>query len=100
LADKEETITLAQYQKAYRDKRLREAKLGFKANLAAYVIVNAVLITINMLAVPDFPWFLFPLVGWGIGITMHYNFGVRNVERALDEEQAEIEKLATEAAAR
>jgi hypothetical protein len=54
-----------------------QAKKGFRINLTAYAIVNSVLVTINMLTVPQFPWFLFPLCGWGFGLTMHYNFGVR-----------------------
>lgn len=67
---------------------------GFMANLAAYVIVNAALITLNLLLVPTFYWFVFPLVGWGIGLTMHYNYGVRKLDRSLTEEQAKIEHLA------
>jgi hypothetical protein len=54
-----------------------QAKKGFKINLTAYAVVNSMLVTINMLTVPQFPWFLFPLLGWGFGLTMHYNFGVR-----------------------
>jgi hypothetical protein len=54
-----------------------DAKKGFKINLTAYAVVNSVLITINMLTLPLFPWFLFPLFGWGFGVTMHYIFGVR-----------------------
>jgi hypothetical protein len=44
-------ITLAQYQKANREIRQKDAKKGFMANLAAYIIVNSVLITINALLV-------------------------------------------------
>ncbi len=56
---------------------INQAKKGLKVNLAAYAVVNSMLFTINMLTVPQFPWFLFPLCGWGFGITMLYNFGIR-----------------------
>ncbi len=56
-----------------------QAKKGFRINLTAYAVVNSLLVTINMLTVPQFPWFLFPLCGWGFGLTMHYIFGVREL---------------------
>jgi hypothetical protein len=28
------------------------------------------------MVVPRFLWFYFPLIGWGIGLAMHYLFGV------------------------
>ena len=48
-----------------------QAKKGFKINLAVYTVVNSMLVTINMLTNPQFPWFLFPLCGWGVGVSMH-----------------------------
>ena len=54
-------------------KKRVEAKRGFYTHLAVYVCVNILLIIIW--AVPaggGFPWFIFPLVGWGIGIIAHF----------------------------
>jgi hypothetical protein len=68
-----------------------QAKKGFKINLTAYAIVNSVLVTINMLTVPQFPWFLFPLCGWGFGLTMHYNFGVRLLGKQVKTQKQTIE---------
>ena len=59
----------------------QEAKKGFKISIAAYAAVNSLLVTINMLTVPSFPWFLFPLCGWGFGLSMFYTFGVRRLSR-------------------
>jgi hypothetical protein len=52
--------------------RARE-KIGFYAHLSVYVIVNIVLFSIWYLTLgPNgFPWFAFPLIGWGIGVTAH-----------------------------
>ncbi len=66
---------------------LKEAKKGLKINLAAYTVVNSMLVTINMLTVPQFPWFLFPMCGWGFGISMLYVFGVRRLSKQAKAEQ-------------
>lgn len=69
-------ITQTKNEQTRLEKQAYEAKKGFKINITAYAVVNSMLVTINMLTVPQFPWFLFPLCGWGFGVTMHYIFGV------------------------
>jgi len=69
-------ITQTKNEQNHLEKQAIEAKKGFKINLTAYAVVNSMLVTINMLTVPQFPWFLFPICGWGFGLTMHYFFGV------------------------
>jgi len=56
------------YQAA--QKRVREMR-GFYVHLAVYVLVNALLFTINMLGSPETLWFIFPLGGWGIAVAIH-----------------------------
>lgn len=70
-------ITQTKIEQSPLEKQAYEAKKGFKINLTAYAAVNSMLVTINLLTVPQFPWFLFPMCGWGFGVTMHYIFGVR-----------------------
>ncbi len=41
---------------------------GFFFHLSAYVLVNAILIAVNLLFTPQRLWFIWPLLGWGIGI--------------------------------
>jgi hypothetical protein len=89
-------ITLAQYQKVNRELRNKEAKTGFMANFVAYIIFNTVLVTVNFLLVPVFPWAIFPLLGWGFGVTMHYTFGVKRLANSLTVEEDKIEGLANE----
>ncbi len=58
-----------------RKARLRaEAKLGFYIHLAVYAGVNTMLILIWFFTGGPsvFPWFVFPLVFWGIGLLAHY----------------------------
>lgn len=67
-----------QYQAAYRqaERRVR-AKLGFYWHLAAYVLVNGLLIVIYLITGPvpgfySYPWFIWPMFGWGIGLLFHF----------------------------
>ncbi len=83
-----------------RDARLwMEAKkrAGFKSHLISFMLVNALLWVIWWFTVPDIsqgrqiPWPLWPLIGWGIGLTFHYVFtylvrhdGQRAIEREYE----------------
>ena len=52
-------------------KRRVQAKTGLGIHLAIYAIVNAGLVGIWALSGAHYPWFVFPLFGWGIGIVAH-----------------------------
>lgn len=64
---------------------LEREKRGFRIHRTVYMVVIPVLATINILVVPEFLWFFFPLAGWGFGLTMHYVFGVRRLEKMNSE---------------
>jgi 2TM domain len=51
-------------------KRVEEIK-GFYGNLTAYIIVNACLLILNLVTSPEYLWFFWPLLGWGIGVLFH-----------------------------
>ena len=70
-------ISVMETQKEYiRDKRYEKAKervqaiKGFYGNLLAYCIVIPFLSYLNY-QTTTFPWILFPVLGWGFGLTMH-----------------------------
>ena len=56
------------YQKA---KKKVEARLGSKAHLTVYLVVNAILVGVNLINSPEYLWFIWPLMGWGIAIFWH-----------------------------
>ncbi len=87
-------IPLGDYQKAYREMRIEEEKKGFIIHLIVYGLINAGLITLNLLVVPKVIWFFWPLLGWGIGITAHYFNGVRWIEKELKKKEAVAESRA------
>lgn len=51
--------------------RRADAKLAFRSHLMAFVVVNAGLIAINLVTSPDYLWFVWPLMGWGVGLVAH-----------------------------
>ncbi|HXX35933.1 MAG TPA: 2TM domain-containing protein [Thermodesulfobacteriota bacterium] len=56
------------YQRA---RKRVEAKIGFYIHLAVYIGVNILLIIINLLTSPQYLWFIWPVIGWGVGIFLH-----------------------------
>ncbi len=54
-----------------------QKKQAFRAHLTAFVLVNALLFVIWLVSAITagggawFPWFIFPLFGWGIGLAFH-----------------------------
>ena len=57
-----------QYYKA--QKKVEEIK-GFYANLFSYVIIITVLAILNLSTSPEHWWFLYPAMGWGLGVAAH-----------------------------
>ena len=74
------------------EKRVEE-KLGFYIHLATYILVNGLLIAINLSTAPGTYWFIWPLIGWGIGVLFHglrvlvFGSGSAFRERMIDAER-------------
>ncbi len=51
-------------------KRVEEIK-GFYFHLISYILVNTVLVVINLLMSPEYLWFIWPILGWGVGLIIH-----------------------------
>ena len=92
-----EEASLEGYKKAYRGVVSEEEKRVFLIHLVVYVLVNAMLIAINFIYSPEAIWFFYPLIGWGIGISIHYLSGVRWIQKELEEKEAKAEYKAREA---
>lgn len=56
------------YEKA--TKRVKELK-GFYGNLISYCVFIPFLIVINLWTTPNYYWFLWALLGWGVGVVSH-----------------------------
>jgi hypothetical protein len=93
-------LTTEQYLEAEFDYTLAESRRGFKIHAAVYAIVMTGLIALNALLIAftdaNFPWVIFPFVGWGIGLTFHYIYGFRRAGGEIRTRQAKIEDYAKE----
>lgn len=75
------------YDRAF--KRVKELK-DFYGNLISYCLVIPFLIFINLKTVPEYQWFWWPMLGWGIGVASHalQVFGI-----GRDWEEKQIRKI-------
>lgn len=101
--DVEMTEELSDQEARRRAERRVEAILGFKQHAMAYCLVNGVIFIIWLVVALSggtwFPWFIFPLLGWGIGLGINawvvYGGGgyEQRHERMV---QAEMDKIRSE----
>jgi 2TM domain len=84
-------ITLAAYKQAEAELRIEEGRISFLVHACIYVLVNALLIVLNLLVVPEYLWFFYPLIAWGIGLSLHYLYEVRWVHRMIEDREAKME---------
>jgi hypothetical protein len=82
-------------EEIYHQARKRvEEKKGFFTHLAVYIVVNIMLVLIWAFATSGgYPWFIWALGGWGIGLLFHF-LGVFVFSKRTDWERREIEKEA------
>ncbi len=64
----------------------RRALRGFGLHLAGYFVVMTGLVAVNLLTMPETPWFVWPGVGWGGVLAVHaaYAMGLFGVSDACD----------------
>lgn len=55
----------------YRAQKKVEEIKGFYGHLVSYIVVNAGLLTLNLVTSPQELWFFWPLLGWGVGLFFH-----------------------------
>ena len=65
----------------------RANKASFYRHLIIYCVVNVFLFILNTSTTPDHLWFYWPLLGWGIGLSMHAlsAFGPSGLSGGTDE---------------
>lgn len=62
------TETESAYFKA--QKRVEDIK-GFYGNLWSFIVICGGLAGLNLVTYPQYWWFLYPTIGWGIGVAIH-----------------------------
>lgn len=68
--------TESEYRRRRRERSLRRHRKAFRIHATVFVAVQALLIAIWALEWrldgTSYPWFLYPLLGWGIGLAAHW----------------------------
>jgi len=80
------------YKPTYRPVVLKNERNGFFAHLIIYIIVNIFLTTLNLTSDPDVIWFVYPLIGWGIGLIAHFVFVVVRPKKSLRQNEGKAER--------
>ena len=80
-------------EERYQDaKKHVQKQKEFWVHLAVFVIVNAILITLNLAKTPDKLWFHWVLMGWGAGLLLN-GFQVFGGGYAKDWETRKVQEL-------
>lgn len=89
------------YQKA--KKQVEEIK-GFYVHLMVYIVVMCVLVFINLKYTPEHLWFVYSMLGWGLGLFFHAvkvfnwfpfmskNWEEKKLQQYMDEEKNKSNK--------
>ena len=51
-------------------KRVQQIK-EFYSHLLVYMIIIPILVVINLKYTPNYHWFWFSMIGWGVGLALH-----------------------------
>ena len=65
---------------------------GFRTHLIVYVAANVLLVVLNLAGSADKLWFIWPLLGWGVGLLGHAYL----VMQASKRDQPLLPQLATD----
>lgn len=71
-------------------KHVKEKK-DFFIHLLTYIVVNTSIFLVWMISGGGYPWFIWPLFGWGIGLIFHF-LSVWVFERQTNWERREIDR--------
>ena len=62
----------AEDQRRRRERFARGQRQAFRIHATVFVAVQVLLVVVWALAGAGYPWFLFALAGWGVGLAAHY----------------------------
>lgn len=51
-------------------KKVKEIR-GFYEHLTVYVLCNPIAIVVNLMTCPEYLWFIWSVLGWGVAIILH-----------------------------
>ncbi|MEM5828014.1 MAG: 2TM domain-containing protein [Candidatus Aenigmatarchaeota archaeon] len=87
------SISLEEYKRVFREVYIEKEKQGFEYHAISYITVNIFLILFNLYFTPQYIWFYYPLIFWGIGLIFHYIGVARAINSVIELERKAEEKL-------
>ena len=73
-----------------------KARRGFYVHLTAYLVVNAFLVFIWYMSGTGYPWFLWVMAGWGIGLVSNavavFSGGKASQQEAIKKEYEKLKQ--------
>jgi len=87
-------VTLEDYKRVDRQLERKRARRGFTIHAIVYGVVMTGLIILSVTLGDVFSWAGLPLAWWGVGLTLHYLYWVRWVDKTISGRQAQIEQRA------
>ena len=84
---------LEEYKRVRRQVELDESRMAFKYHATAYITANVIFVLLNLLTYRGEVWFVYPLVGWGVGLLSHYLFGVKFFDKWWQKQERKIAEL-------
>ncbi|MGI8648816.1 MAG: 2TM domain-containing protein [Rubrobacter sp.] len=88
-----ENITLDEYRRAAREVGVEVVAESFRVHVII-VVVNVVLAILNFLLLPEFIFFYYATIGWGVGLLVQYFMGYRRRQEIVEKRLDRVEKLA------
>lgn len=75
-----------------RERILARRRAGFFSHLWSFIGVQLFLLALNLLTSPGRPWFLFPLLGWGLGLFFAARHGLSKTvsDHAVSREMSRV----------
>ncbi len=59
-------------EKLEQAKKSVEEKIGFYIHLTIYILISIFLVVVNKSTSPEYSWFKWPILGWGVGVLGHW----------------------------
>ena len=71
---------------------------GFLTHLSIFIAVNTLLVIINLTTSPQYLWFVWPLLGWGVCLAFHgiAALGERASRRPAEERNGHVRSYPTQ----
>jgi len=87
-------FTLKDFEQADSELRAAQSRTHFYIHTLFYVIANLVLVVINLMLDPAYPWALISVVIWGFALEAHYLVAFHWMPSANAQWMAQAEYLA------